>query len=257
MRNKIIELGRIKVVTLITLFSISVSVIIYIAVMDLMAEEINSSGLIVSFLAPMIIAPTVSWIMLELIIKIHHLEIQMRELATYDSLTKVMSRKAFLTNSESLHQFIKREQLSLAMLYLDIDDFKKINDTYGHAVGDEVLKSFGKILDENRRESDIVGRLGGEEFAFVLPKTDAKGAVVFADNLRNIINNQQVKYNDTTITYTVSIGVSIFDKHNLVGLHELTTQADEALYVAKKSGKNCTIAYQADKSEVKVLEEAL
>ena len=248
MRKTIIHLGQIKVVILITIFSIIASVSIYVPIAYFMEGRIFISGIIVSIVAPMIIAPSISWYTMGLLIKLHNLEVKMRDLATYDGLTRVMSRKAFLTTSESLHQLIKREQSSLAMLYLDIDDFKKVNDTYGHSIGDEVLKSFGSILDKNKRESDIVGRLGGEEFAFILPKTNAEGAIQFADNLRNTVNNQCLKYDDVTIKYAVSIGVSVFNNNNQVSLDELTKQSDEALYLAKNSGKNCTVIYEANKS---------
>lgn len=182
--------------------------------------------------------------MIGLLIKIHHLEVEMRKLATYDSLTNIFSRKAFLTNSESLLSLTKKDKSILAILYIDIDNFKQINDTYGHNVGDEVLKSFGKILKNSKKENDIVGRLGGEEFAFLLSKTDIKGAIEFANKLHTIINKDKVPYSNTVLQYTVSIGVSIFNQNNQVELQTLLQQSDEALYQAKHSGKNCTKLYK-------------
>ena len=196
----------------------------------------------------MIIAPLICWYLITLLIKIHYLEVEMRNLATCDSLTKTMSRKTFLTNGKLLYKLDKRDASTLAVLYIDIDNFKKINDTYGHSTGDEVLKSFGSILNNNKRDSDIVGRLGGEEFAFVLPKTNKYGALQFADNLREIIKKQTIKDNNTPIKYTASIGISILDKNNKVSFEELLKQSDEALYRAKRSGKDCTIIYESNTS---------
>jgi len=248
MRAKIIQLGHIKTVILISLISIIGSVLVYIPIGYLIEGKVHFTGIVISILAPMIIAPSVSWYMVKLLIKIHHLEIEMRELATFDSLTKVMSRKTFLTNTQTIYELIQRDKLSLAMLYIDIDNFKKINDTYGHSIGDVVLRDFGYILKELKRRSDLVGRLGGEEFAFILPETNMKGATNFADNLRNIVNNKIVKYDNISISYTISIGVSVFNNNNQVNLDELTKQSDEALYIAKHSGKDSTIIYEANKS---------
>lgn len=245
MRAKIIQLGRIKTVILISLVSVISSVLIYLPFAYLLEGEVLVTGIIITVIVPMLIAPSVSWYIIGLLIKMHHLEVEMRDLATFDSLTNVMSRKAFLTNAQTIYQLNKREKSSLALLYIDIDDFKKINDTHGHAIGDEVLKDFGHVLKKYKRESDLVGRLGGEEFAFVLPRTDIEGAVNFAEHLKNIINSNIVTYEQIHISYTVSIGISVFDKDNQINLDKLIHQADKALYTAKNSGKDCIIVYKA------------
>jgi len=243
-RKKIIQIGHKKAVLFISLFSIISSVLIYIPVGYLLEGEVKLVGIIISIIAPMIIAPSVSWHLLKLLVEINNLEVEMRELITFDSLTKVMSRNAFLTNAQTIYELAKREESVVSILYVDIDYFKKINDTYGHSIGDEVLKSFGKLATEHKRKSDLIGRLGGEEFAFILPKTDTKGAMDFADNLRNLIKQNVKKYNNIEIAYTVSIGVSIFDKSE-ANLDELINQADEALFLAKNAGRDCTMLYKA------------
>ena len=108
MRVKITQYGQFKTVVLITLVSVISSVLIYLSIGNFTREGIVFSGIIISIVVPAVITPSVSWYMIGMLIKIHHLEVEMRELATYDSLTKVMSRKAFLTNSEVLHQFRKK-----------------------------------------------------------------------------------------------------------------------------------------------------
>jgi len=243
MRETIIKLGRVKTIIVIALIAIIGSVLVFIPIGYLLLGEIHPVDIIIAMLIPMIISPIISWYTVGLIFKIHNLEVKMRELATFDSLTKVMSRKAFLTNALTIYELMQRNKLSLAILYIDIDNFKNINDTYGHIVGDEVLKDFGHILKEYKRGSDLVGRLGGEEFAIVLPKTDVEGATTFADNLRKTVNNSIVKYKDITISYTISIGISVLDQNNHVDFNNLIKQSDEALYFAKNSGKNCTKLY--------------
>lgn len=244
MRSMIIKNGQIKTILFITVISVIISELFFFIVSYSLAVTIVLKGILISFIIPLIVTPILSWYLVSLIIKIHHLEVKMRNLATYDSLTNVLSRKAFMTNAEVLYQLNKREQSTLAFLYIDIDDFKKINDKYGHQAGDVVLKSFGEILDKNRRESDIVGRLGGEEFAYVLPETNIQGAMKFSNNLRNIINNQFIEFDNIKIKYTISIGVSICDCNNMVFLDELIRQADEALFIAKHQNKDCVIEYK-------------
>lgn len=249
MRKIIAQLGHIKSLLIITLFSTIASILIYIPVAYLIDDTILFSGILIAVIAPMIIAPSVSWYMIRLIIQIDLLETQMRELATFDNLTKVMSREAFLTNAQTIYKLIQRDKSLLAVLYIDIDDFKKVNDTYGHSIGDKVLKDFGHILRENTRKSDLVGRLGGEEFAFILADINSNGAIKFANNLRDRVNNTVVKLDDISISYSISIGISIFSNKKQVNLEELINQSDKALYIAKNSGKNCTILYEGNKSQ--------
>jgi diguanylate cyclase (GGDEF)-like protein len=255
-REKLIRLGLIKTVMLISLITVLAALSLYLFIgyfllkhilYGSVTKEIYIAGIILTILISSIIAPIISWYIIDLLIKIHNLEVEMRYSATYDSLTKVMGRKAFLTNSEVLFQLNKRDNSSLAMLYIDIDDFKKVNDIHGHAIGDEVLKSFGYLSNNNKRDCDLVGRLGGEEFAFILPQTDDKGAIQFADNLRNIIKSHSLIHNNNIIRYTISIGVSIYNGNNQINLDTLIRQSDTALYIAKNSGKNKTILYEVKK----------
>ena len=244
MREQIIKLGQTKTVIFITITSIISSILLYLLVAYLWIGKDFFKGIIIATIIPTLITPSISWYMIKLLIKIHYLEIKMRELATFDSLTNVMSREAFLTESKNIYNISKKNSLSFAILYIDIDDFKKINDKYGHSTGDKVLKNFGSILNNFARNNDKVGRLGGEEFAFILPKTTLKDALNFANSLREIVNNQTIQDNNMIISYTTSIGISIFNNKNSVTLETLIKQSDKALYRAKHSGKNCSVIYK-------------
>ena len=155
-----------------------------------------------------------------LIFRIKHLSKE----AKYDPLTKLLNRRGVLKELNSEEEG--------AVLYMDIDHFKNINDTYGHEKGDEVLKKLGKILKKSFRKNDIIGRWGGEEFVVVLPKTDYLSAFKLAEILRNKI--EKTDFNG--VKATISIGVSEFK--NKKEFEEALEKADDALYQAKNSGRN-------------------
>ncbi len=125
----------------------------------------------------------------------------------------------------------------------DIDYFKGINDTFGHSVGDVVLQEIVKISRDILREIDIIGRIGGEEFAILLPETDIEEAVQVAQRLCDTISEAEVSASDKKLKFTASFGVVFADKLNKLTIDELLNQADNALYQAKKSGRNkvCTV----------------
>ncbi|MEH6468392.1 MAG: GGDEF domain-containing protein, partial [Porticoccus sp.] len=246
--KNIIDIGRIKVVSLITLFSIVASLIISISFMALFGDGVVFVGVLIAVVAPLIIAPVISWYLVGLIIKSHQLEEEMRTLATFDALTGVMTRRAFLTHCETVYQVAMRGQSTLAVIYIDMDDFKKINDTYGHAAGDEVLKSFGSVVNRCKRKSDLIGRIGGEEFAMVLHKTDVDGALKLSNKIRAIAKIETVIFEGQTIDYNMSIGVAVLDKANPVSLDQLMRRADSALYQAKALGKDRVVCYEKDKT---------
>jgi diguanylate cyclase (GGDEF)-like protein len=160
--------------------------------------------------------------------------------ANYDSLTGVCNRKKLVEILKKELYRAKRYNRPLSVLLLDIDDFKKINDTYGHNFGDNVLKDFAKIIRMSIRATDYIGRWGGEEFIVLLPETDKKNAVAVAEKIRTLTENYFEEVYEKKIT--VSIGLADFrnlNKENIDYLiSELIEMADRALYKAKKTGKN-------------------
>ena len=242
--KNIIDIGHFKVVSLITLFSIVMSLIITISFLELFGGGNVFIGVLIAVVAPLIIAPVVSWYLVGLIIKIHQLEEEMWILATFDALTGLMTRRAFLASCETVYEVAVRSQSTLAVIYIDMDDFKKINDTYGHPGGDEVLKSFGSVVSECKRKSDLVGRIGGEEFAMVLHNTDSDGALEFSNKIRALAKNKTVTFAGQTIDYNMSVGVTVLDKDNPLPLDQLMRNADTALYQAKALGKDRVVCYE-------------
>lgn len=239
-------MGPYKIVALITLASILSSVLVTSLLLVIFADGLNWVMIIVSIIVPMIIAPIASWYIVSLIFKIHKLEQVQRDHATYDMLTGLMTRRVFLENSETLLKILARNKQPMSLAFIDLDDFKRVNDLYGHAGGDEVLKSFSSVLQNHLRKSDLVGRIGGEEFAITLPNTDLVSSVQVLEGIRLTSQNDSVKFSGKTIHYTISIGIVLFHEANQVSLESLIRQSDTALYRAKALGKNCIVEYQTN-----------
>jgi diguanylate cyclase (GGDEF)-like protein len=162
----------------------------------------------------------------------------LERLASIDGMTGLNNRRNFLVLAEAEWSRFTRYGRPLALLMIDIDKFKSVNDTYGHDVGDEVIKAVAAILLERKRASDIVGRLGGEEFALALPEATLDSAAAAGERLRQIVENHVVVIvAGVRIPITISVGASICDAA-VSGIEALIKQADVALYEAKHSGRN-------------------
>lgn len=163
-------------------------------------------------------------------------ERQLEILATTDELTSLTNRRQFIKCAEHELERAKRFNHVFSLMVLDIDHFKRVNDSKGHAAGDATLQHLASVMKNSLRQVDIVGRLGGEEFAVLLPNTDLEGALVLAERLRKSIAEQAAWYNGEPIHITTSIGVSTYV--NDVDFDYMLRRADEALYEAKDGGRN-------------------
>ena len=159
------------------------------------------------------------------------------KLSIIDNLTNIYNRRYFFDMSENLISIAKREQKKVSLIMLDIDYFKKINDTYGHQTGDFVLVQLVKEIKTTLRESDIFARVGGEEFTILLNDTSLAGASVIAEKIRIIVERKTFVYNITSINITVSMGISELNKENN-SIADLYKESDKKLYEAKRNGRN-------------------
>lgn len=162
-----------------------------------------------------------------------------------DGLTGLLNRKHW---EEGLtHEFkrFQRYQHTCSLIMFDIDHFKRINDTYGHPAGDEVIRRTAKTLQNNVRDIDICGRYGGEEFTVILVDTNADGAMIVAERLRKAIEANTVYYDEHIINYTISIGISEI-KEGVKSATEWIECADKGLYRAKRAGRNQCQIYNND-----------
>jgi diguanylate cyclase (GGDEF)-like protein len=246
MKRLVLKWGARNTVILITVFSVlismAVTLILVVTLNHLRVASLSiMTQILVAIIVPLFAAPIISWPFVGVLFQINQLEAEMRVLATYDSLTKLLNRRVFLERAEYAHNIAKREKQDFSILAVDLDFFKRVNDQYGHTAGDNVLATFGQLVRNISRESDIAGRVGGEEFTFFLPNTTSSEAEFFADRIHAAVKETTVNHLGTSIRFTVSIGLASFTGNNSSSLDALLQFADSALYEAKKNGRNQTI----------------
>ncbi|SQB92925.1 GGDEF domain-containing protein [Clostridium tetanomorphum] len=172
--------------------------------------------------------------------ELHRKNKALEKLASKDYLTNMYTHRSFYSNfSDILKNLNKDSKLCMAMF--DIDDFKKINDNYGHLTGDFILKEVSKIILDNLRNKDMAARYGGEEFAVLLPNTELKKGIELCENIRSAIENYIFKIEDFHIRITISCGISSLELGNISNCDQrkFIERVDKLLYKAKASGKNC------------------
>ncbi|MGP2655830.1 sensor domain-containing diguanylate cyclase [Malaciobacter sp. WC5094] len=202
---------------------------------DFMKTEYNTfyANLLVSLLATFIIT-------ILIIYSIKGFNKKLAYLAHNDSLTDLLNRRSFNNNLNNFHKVVKRNRKPFSLLFFDIDNFKNINDTYGHKIGDEVLKEVSKLLKEELREADLKCRWGGEEFIIGLNDTNINEALKTAEKLRKKIQSNLVLINLIKKPVTASFGVTELKTNE--DIDTAITRVDTAMYEAKQSGKNKVVA---------------
>ena len=173
---------------------------------------------------------------------------KLRDLANTDPLTGLSNRRVLMDELVKEFERAKRLNKSFCFLMLDIDFFKKINDTFGHQSGDEVLKKLAQTIREQIRPYDLGARFGGEEFAIILPETDAKTSLSVAERLRSVIAGLSFEGALEGYQVTTSIGASLFINENYESKDDFIHAADQALYKAKESGRNRVILAESPNS---------
>ena len=194
-------------------------------------------GTTLAILCPLLIATPVYLNVFRMVDKLEQAERELTHLAQVDFLTNTWNRRYFTKLAES--EIARCHELSqpLSLLLLDVDNFKIINDTYSHLVGDQVLIQIGELIRQIIRENDLLGRYGGDEFLLLLPNTSPPKACTLAERICTVVSNQQFASQDGPVRATVSIGVAAgYSCEDPVNL--LLRKADQALYRAKKAGRN-------------------
>ncbi len=175
---------------------------------------------------------------------IHQLEISKEnaeKLARIDELTKLYNRRAFYENGKMLVSYCQRHSEIISVIIMDIDNFKNINDSFGHAAGDAVLEHISMLLRQKFRKSDVSARIGGEEFGILLPTANPEIAEKLAEELRQGIEELSVVFNEEVLKVTASLGVTSGDSD----IDTLVKHADIAMYRAKESGRNSVVCYKS------------
>ncbi|MBL8051121.1 MAG: diguanylate cyclase [Anaerolineales bacterium] len=174
--------------------------------------------------------------------EVESLRAQLQEQAIRDPLTGLFNRRFFSEALEKEFSKAARENIALSVIILDVDHFKKFNDTYGHKCGDFVLQSLAKFLNDNVRKGDIICRFGGEEFVILMPNADTNSAQERAEFLRKQFEDMLFEYDAEKLKCTFSAGVASFPAHASQG-ELLLNLADQALYQSKANGRNCVTVY--------------
>lgn len=183
---------------------------------------------------------------------LRHANRQLEALSITDELTKLYNRRHINKKLDDEFRRATRYHQHLSCLLMDADHFKSVNDTYGHAFGDVVLKEIAAILFETAREVDVCGRFGGEEFIALLPNTDLDRAFIVADRIRKKVENHTFTHEGTSIKRTVSIGISALPDPHIKDEFQLVEWADIAMYAAKTQGRNRVVKF-TDTEEYKKL----
>jgi len=172
-----------------------------------------------------------------------HLQQDLKRQAMIDPLTGTYNRRAFYSLAEHAFARQRRGEDELSLICLDLDHFKKVNDSWGHSIGDQVLKAVVDVISDCKREQDVLARFGGEEFIILMPSTPQKEAVLLAERIRHSIAQAPINTGTQALSLTVSLGVASIDKKTTPRIDTLIANADEALYLAKQGGRNGVVVY--------------
>lgn len=194
---------------------------------------------------------------MKVLIKMHGLQEELKaknalleRIATTDELTGLPNRRHFFDTARTIVALAKRNDLPIACLMIDIDFFKKVNDTYGHQVGDIVLKKVAEAMLKNKREGELLARLGGEEFVMCLFKAGEGAAFCAGERFRKRIEEMKIQLDESReISITVSVGCSAMAGDSLTDIDKLMAMADEALYRAKNNGRNMVEMHSGKKPD--------
>jgi diguanylate cyclase (GGDEF)-like protein len=167
----------------------------------------------------------------------------LEQITNHDNLTSLYNKMYIESQIQQEFNKAKRYGNIFSVLFFDIDDFKGVNDQYGHLAGDEVLKKIAETMKNHLRQSDIIGRYGGEEFLILLPETNLESASMLAQRLRTTTESMTTQYKDTDIKVTISLGVVQF-RPDIKNASQMIHEADLALYHSKKNGRNRVTRYK-------------
>jgi len=201
-------------------------------------------AILMPILSPVLVTPMIVLVFHTLIQALNNAQLRAQEfeaLVTIDPLTLVATRRHFMNEANTAFARAKRFDSQLSIVMIDLDEFKLINDRYGHAVGDQVLQHVGQVCTLVLREVDVVGRIGGEEFAMLLLEVGADQAIAVAERLRQIISQAKLPIAQGEISYTASFGVDERQPSD-ASIKDIMSRADTYLYEAKRNGRNLVIS---------------
>ncbi len=235
----LLRFGLWGTVLLVTLLSVGMSALVSLTVNHgILHTDVSRNGWIVTVVAPLLIAPVMSYFTLRLVLQLEKLRGELQHAVHHDPLTALPNRRYFMARlHEQIAATATDRSQPFALALLDVDDFKAINDRHGHLGGDAVLRCVAEACQRSVRRGDVFARIGGEEFALLVRDADAQVARSCAERLLHAVRELRVPMPGGSVQVTVSIGLACFGAGN-VSVDALFHRADQALYAAKRAGKN-------------------
>jgi diguanylate cyclase (GGDEF)-like protein len=237
-RNIFRRIGFRGAIIWLTGISILGSVGLTYLVTTLLGAPAEAIGYTLAIVVPAIIAPVFSYIVVGLIFQLDAAEERLRALSIKDDITQAYNRRYFIELAEREWECARRYGGEFAIVLFDLDDFKHINDTYGHLAGDQVLRTVCEVCLGACRAADTFARFGGDEFIFLTPHSEQVDLPAFVERLRARLGETVVRFDGREIRFTVSLGASRYDRR-MPEFEAILVQADQALYRAKARGGNC------------------
>lgn len=233
----LLSLGLWPSVALLVFVAWVLAALITVAVIGLLGQGSWRLGLFIATVCVGVSAPPVVYAILRLVFRLERLRQRLQVLAITDDLTGCYNRRHFWERSEQEWARAQRHGLPLAVLLIDVDDFKRINDAYGHHAGDLMLQALARACDASLRSTDVLARYGGEELAVLLPQTGLSGALAMAERVRVALQQVRIDWQGQRVGATVSVGVAAMHASH-ADLKAMIHDADVALYEAKRAGRN-------------------
>ncbi len=237
----LVAIGFVPSLMLVTLVLVPVFALLAPLLVTLLGRGNPVVAAQVGALSALILVPAIGTLALRLLFQLERARARLAVLATQDSLTGVHNRRYFFEIAEREWSRCKRYGEDAALLLIDADNFKAINDVYGHLCGDKLLVAIAKAVRATLRQPDLMARFGGEELVILLPHTDPLGALDVAERIRERVAGGRLDWNGEKVGTTVSVGVASYGGDDRT-LDALVHDADLALYAAKKAGRNCVRA---------------
>lgn len=234
--------GLIKTTAALTGLSILASVGITYLITQFQDGDSSPTAILIAILVPAIVAPLFSYTLLRLLFQLDAAEERLRRLSIKDDLTQVYNRRHFIEHAEVQWERAVRYGEEFAIIIFDIDNFKTVNDSYGHLAGDQVLRAVSRVCEEEARATDMFARFGGDEFVYLIPNSAAIDVQEFMKRVRSRLSGHAIKIGQDQVRITVSMGACRFDDE-YPDFEAILSQADQALYAAKGIGGDAAQVY--------------
>lgn len=252
-RTFIAKMGRKKAVLYTTLAALILALFFtgfYEIVMHNLGFGVRPvTAIIVAVAVTLTITPFLSWNFIGIFLRLYHLEEKMRNIAQHDQLTGLLSKHEFYERAKLITEFCRREDFDFTVAFLDLDNFKEINDTHGHLVGDDVLKRIGKGIKDNIRDNDLACRFGGDEFLLLFPNVSIRHCNQVLTRIERIVKNTYRK-KDNEEEFGISLGLASYSNVKYDGIDSIIAAADYALYKAKEKTENNIHLFNSEDAKI-------